>query len=380
MSIRLQELARHDHRRVRPPPTQDRINIPPFCTLLSTHNPCRERSVFNPMCCAVLRLLNRSNSLRSLAAALLSRNRTIQANASNDVRNLPSGDGVLKSEPRKARTDGSEESARPDPPTRHVDPVRISTEGGPAIVDHCEVIVEDVLTIMVEAVGNITVMCTPTDTVALAVGFLFAEGMITSMEDIVRLTPRSDPLAIAIRLADPGQVVGGRNLIVTSSCGMCGSKNISSIREGSKPVGDTLRVSPEVLRNVTQQMGNEQDLFARTGATHAAVVFSADGEIIAMGEDIGRHNALDKAIGKCLLDNRPFRGYGTVLSGRISLEMLAKAVQAGLEIVAGVSAPTSLAIEVAQRSVITLCGFVREDRATVYTHPHRIQGIGELPD
>jgi len=287
---------------------------------------------------------------------------------------------MLKRDSRKKRTDGIDESVRQVEPTRHVDPVRISTGGGPPIVDHCEVIVEDVLTIMVEDVGNITVMCTPIDTVALAVGFLFAEGMITSPEDIVRLRPRSDPLAVAIRLENPEQVVGGRNLIVTSSCGMCGSKNISNMKEGLKPVGDTLRVSPDVLRNVTQQMCNGQDLFARTGGTHAAVIFSADGEIIAMGEDIGRHNALDKAIGKCLLDDRPFRGHGVILSGRISLEMVAKVAQAGLEIVGAVSAPTSMAIEVAERGGITLCGFVRADRATIYTHPHRIRGTAVSPD
>ena len=99
-----------------------------------------------------------------------------------------------------------------------------------------------------------------------------------------------------------------------------------------------------------------------------------------MGEDIGRHNALDKAVGKCLLEDRPLRGLGVMLSGRSSLEMLTKASQAGLEIVAAVSAPTSLAIDVAERCGITLCGYVRADRATIYTHPHRVQGLEQLPE
>ncbi len=276
-----------------------------------------------------------------------------------------------------AREEGAEGIAEM---TRRVDPLRVSTVGGPPIRDQCDVVVEDVLTIKVEGVGDFAVMCTPANTVALAVGFLFAEDMITSTEDIVRLMQRTDPHVIAIRVSDPEQVVGGRNLIVTSSCGMCGSRNIFSLIEGLKHARDTLRISPKVLRVVAQQMRNQQDLFARTGGTHAAAIFSADGKIVAMGEDIGRHSALDKAVGKCLLEDRSLSQCGVMLSGRITLEMLAKATQAGLEIVAGVSAPTSLAIEVAQRRNITLCGFVRADRATIYTHPHRVQGIGESAD
>jgi FdhD protein len=210
----------------------------------------------------------------------------------------------------------------------------------------------------------------------LAVGFLFAEDMIASTKDIVQLTQRTDPHVIAIRVNDSERITGERNLIVTSSCGMCGSRKIVSLLEGLRHARDTLRVSPIVLRIVAQQMRDRQDLFARTGGTHAAAIFSADGKIVAMGEDIGRHNALDKAVGKCLLKDRSLCGCGVMLSSRISLEMLAKSAQAGLEIVAGLSAPTSLAIEVAERCGITLCGFVRDDRATVYTHPHRLQGLG----
>jgi len=285
-----------------------------------------------------------------------------------------SEDAVLKFGPLEEGAEGMAE------PTRRVAPLRVSTEGGPSIRDHCDVVVEDVLTIKVEGVGAFAVMCTPTDTVALAMGFLFAEDMIASTKDIVQLTQRTDPHVIAIRVNDSERITGERNLIVTSSCGMCGSRKIVSLLEGLRHARDTLRVSPIVLRIVAQQMRDQQDLFARTGGTHAAAIFSADGKIVAMGEDIGRHNALDKAVGKCLLKDRSLCGCGVMLSSRISLEMLAKSAQAGLEIVAGFSAPTSLAIEVAERCGITLCGFVRDDRATVYTHPHRLQGLGRLPD
>ncbi len=281
---------------------------------------------------------------------------------------------MLRLGPREEEAEGTAE------PTHRVDPLRVSTDGSPPRRDHCEVVVEDVLTIKIEGVESFAVMCTPTDTVALAVGFLFAEDIIMGTDEIVRLTQRTDPHVIAIRVQDSKQLTGGRNLLVTSSCGLCGSRKIVSLVEGLRHAKDTLRVSPMTLRTVAQQMCDRQDLFTRTGATHAAAIFSAAGEIVAMGEDIGRHNALDKAVGKCLLEDRPLREHGVMLSGRVSLEMLAKAAQAGMEVVAAVSAPTSLAIEVAERRRITLCGFVREDRATIYTHPHRIQGVGQVPD
>ncbi len=264
--------------------------------------------------------------------------------------------------------------------TRPVDPLRISTDGGPPTRDHCNVIVEDVLTIMVEGGWSITVLCTPTDVIALTAGFLFAEGIISGSEDIVRLAKQDDPNVVAVRVDGPDRIAAARNLIVTSSCGMCGSRNIESFIEELKPGEDTFRISPAVLQGVSRKMRDRQGLFSQTGGTHAAAIFSAEGEIIAMGEDIGRHNALDKAVGKCLLGDRSLRQRGVMLSGRISLEMLAKSARAGLELVAAVSAPSSLAIEVAEKCNITLCGFVRDVRATVYTHPHRIEGIGEPLD
>jgi len=269
---------------------------------------------------------------------------------------------------------GDAESARP------VSPIRISVDGGPPVRDRCDVLVEDVLTIMVEGGGSITIMCTPTDTVALAAGFLFAEGIIGGAEDIVRLTTKEGPNVVAVRVEGPARTAASRNLIVTSSCGLCGSRNIERFIESLTPGEDSLRISPQVLQQVGKEMRDRQGLFDRTGGCHAAAIFSENGEIIAMGEDIGRHNAFDKAVGKCLLSGTSLRRRGAMLSGRISLEMLAKAARAGVELVAAVSAPSSLAVDVAERCHITLCGFVRADRATVYTHPHRITGLTEPVD
>ena len=115
-----------------------------------------------------------------------------------------------------------------------------------------------------------------------------------------------------------------------------------------------------------------QKIFEQTGGSHAAAIFNSTGEIVAVAEDLGRHNALDKAIGSVLLERGSVQGCGVVLSSRLSLEMVLKAVRAGLEVMLAVSAPTSLAIDVAQQFGVTLCGFVRAERATVYTHPDRI--------
>ena len=119
-------------------------------------------------------------------------------------------------------------------------------------------------------------------------------------------------------------------------------------------------------------MRRHQQLFASSGGTHAAAIFTRDGDIFSVAEDIGRHNALDKCIGQCLLMERPTVGCGVALSGRVSLEMVVKAARAGIEIISAVSAPSSMAIDEALRSQITLCGFVREFRLTEFSHPFRI--------
>jgi FdhD protein len=130
-----------------------------------------------------------------------------------------------------------------------------------------------------------------------------------------------------------------------------------------------------VLGDVAEQMSARQDLFSRTGGTHAAAIFSTGGQIVAFGEDIGRHSSVDKAIPRCLLNEDSLEQRGLMLSGRVSLELVAKAARAGIELMGAISAPTSLAIQAAERCNITLCGFVRGRRATVYTHPRRIRDL-----
>lgn len=275
-----------------------------------------------------------------------------------------------------------------DKPEEHLDAVktvrgdRISTEGAPGGTPEKETGAEEVhvveeapVTIDVEGIESYTALCTPAEARALAVGFLFSEGVIDRMEDIAVLKEcEDDPLTIRVRLkgAVPRIDDPGRNLVITSSCGACGSESLKSRIEALPRAGDSLTIKAELLPSVFDGLRSRQRLFQSCGATHAAAVFDARGEIVSFAEDVGRHNALDKAIGKCLIAAAPTQGRGAAVTSRLSLEMVAKCARAGIELIAAVSAPTSLAIDVARNCNITLCAFVRETRATVFTHPGRV--------
>ncbi len=253
---------------------------------------------------------------------------------------------------------------------------------------------EQALRIDVQDVGHYTLMCTPTGSdqasgylpqdgllgeegdpgaLALAAGFLLTEGLIDTMGDVVSLAfcPNSDHV-VRVRLRDPARAhTQRRSGLVASSCGMCGNVDAVLASDGLR-VGNTLSLGPDLLHHCMQSMRMQQAIFSRTGGTHAAALFAADGTALALAEDLGRHNALDKVIGHCLLVGTPMAGSFVMLSGRVSLEMVTKAARAGIELVAAVSAPSSLAVAVAQRAGITLCGFVRSNRLTAFCHPDRL--------
>lgn len=239
-----------------------------------------------------------------------------------------------------------------------------------------QVIVEEAVTVMVDKVGSFTIMCTPCDVEALAVGFIFSEGMIDGMDDVIAVSQK-EGLAnvIGIQVQNPSRIAAGRNMIIASSCGMCGTRNIEKMLADMPVCGRSLEVDSGMLIEVAEGLRSMQRVFEFTGGSHAAGLFDAGGEMIAFAEDLGRHSAVDKAIGKCLLTGRSMKSCGMALSGRVSLEMVAKAARAGIELIAAVSAPSSFAIEAAERWGITLCGFVRLDRANVYTHPERIRNL-----
>jgi FdhD protein len=271
--------------------------------------------------------------------------------------------------------------------------------------DACWVVEEETLTIDVEGIGAYTLMWTPTEPVAapcaftpddgvlaeggvpevlaLAAGFAFTEGLFDRVEDIRSLAVCPDNRGVVrLALADPQRAqVRRRNVVVGSSCGICGGRErVEDVVRGIPPVGDNLRLDPGRLDGIMAAMRQRQAVWLATGGTHAAAIFDGDGRVLVMSEDLGRHNALDKAIGTCLLAGLPLAGCGTALTSRVTLEMASKAARAGLELVAAVSAASSLAIEVTERFGITLCGFVRNGRATAFTHGRRLLPAAAVPD
>jgi FdhD protein len=246
--------------------------------------------------------------------------------------------------------------------------------------DPCFVPVEAPLTIEVQEVGAFTVMASPGEPLALAVGFIFSEGLITTRDDIGFLQRcEDDPSVIRIRLTRPPEGEGpSRNLIVASSCGLCGARNLEEILSGLPLVGRRLELAPETVLQAVRNMEEGQILYRETGGTHSAAVFDTQGRVVSQAEDMGRHNALDKALGRMILEGRETAGLAVALSGRVSLEMVVKSARAGLELIAAVSSPTSLALEAAGRTGVTVCGFVRGSRASAYTHPQRLTGLQDL--
>ena len=230
-------------------------------------------------------------------------------------------------------------------------------------------------------------MRTPGNDFELAAGFVYGEGVVRSRDDIGELTycldPTVDPeqryniVSIELRpTAQAGDLTRfERHFTMSSACGVCGRAQLESLRElGAKPLDDDVTVSAQVLYSLPGRMREAQRVFASTGGLHAAALFTANGGALIAREDVGRHNAVDKLVGWALLNaHLPLRACALMVSGRASYEILQKAVMAGAPIVASVSAPSSLAIDLAREFNVTLAGFVRDGRANVYSVPERIQ-------
>lgn len=235
------------------------------------------------------------------------------------------------------------------------------------------VIEEKLFTIQIAQIGSFTLLCTPENLKELAVGFLFSEGIITSIDDILVIDESGlGQLLIAFQVKNPEKVIGKRNLIVTSGCGLCGKDNLENLLVTIPACNNTLKFPPDKFIELLTQMQEQQVLFKQTGATHSAQLFDFKGKIFYMDEDVGRHNALDKVIGHCLLNRIPTQGCGLLLSCRVSFEMVVKAARAEIELIVAVSAPTALAIKAAKHWNITLCGFVREENGNIYSGIERL--------
>jgi FdhD protein len=230
-------------------------------------------------------------------------------------------------------------------------------------------------------------MRTPGDDIELAGGFLLSEGIVTAAADIasivicngercghgdhdgmgniadVTLRPGLDPQALR------------RNFLTTSACGVCGKASIDELRVASQYdlSADQVRVTAAMLASLPDRLKDAQRVFERTGGLHAAGLFSADGTLLAAREDVGRHNAVDKVVGWALQAGRlPLAGCVLLVSGRASFELVQKAVLAGIPVLAAVSAPSSLAAELAQDAGLTLVGFLRGGSMNVYTGEQRV--------
>jgi FdhD protein len=229
-------------------------------------------------------------------------------------------------------------------------------------------------------------MRTPGHDEELAAGFLFTEGIVQNRAQITSLTePEPGDAAenrgnviIATLASDAAYDVekSRRNFFAASSCGICGKASIDSVRARTLAAPNPdFRLDPEILIKLPDAFRESQAVFGRTGGLHAAALFDAAGKLLVLREDIGRHNAVDKVIGWALLENRvPLRDVVLLVSGRGGFEIVQKAIVAGLPVVASVSAPSSLAVQLARETGQTLIGFLRGRRFVIYSGDSRITG------
>lgn len=231
-------------------------------------------------------------------------------------------------------------------------------------------------------------MRTPGADFELAAGFLFAEGILASAADVATISYCTEGeqnynvvnVVLAPEAAWEPSALAERAFPVTSACGVCGKASIEdALGPACAPVSAGPTLAPSVLLALPDALRGAQAVFERTGGLHAAGLFTAEGRLVRVREDVGRHNALDKLVGAALLAGElPLAGGVVMVSGRLSFELAQKAARAGVPVLAGVSAPSSLAVELAEEVGMTLAGFVRGSRFNVYTGGERIAAaIGE---
>jgi len=243
---------------------------------------------------------------------------------------------------------------------------------------------EEPLEIRVNGTAISVTMRTPGDDFELAAGFLLAEGIVRSADAIERIAfgrlPDGQPSGniVDVLLKDDTSLdmeQFGRHFVAASSCGVCGKASIAAIRARGlmRPAGDAA-VDPERLCDLPDRLRPAQAVFGKTGGLHAAALFGADGELVGVREDIGRHNAVDKIVGHAVLKRwLPLADHILLVSGRGGFEIVQKAVAAGVPVVASVSAPSSLAVRLARQYRLTLIGFLRGHRFVVYSAEERIR-------
>jgi len=259
--------------------------------------------------------------------------------------------------------------------------IRRKADGGYECVTD-EVAIEEPLEIRISQHPLAVTMRTPGNDEELAAGFLLSEGIVRAREDLREIAQctlaasRGNVLNITLAAtAKFTPAAAHRFGTISTSCGLCGKTSIEFIRQQFPPIDSSTRIQIEAARllELPDRLRVAQGNFARTGGIHAAAIFDLDGNLLVLREDIGRHNAVDKVIGRALLDDLlPLKNHIMIVSGRSSLEIVQKALAAGIPIIAAVSAPSSLAVNFARESNQTLIGFLRPPTFNIYSHIERV--------
>jgi FdhD protein len=251
------------------------------------------------------------------------------------------------------------------------------------------VVMEEPLQLLLDGQELSVVMRTPGEDLELALGLLHAEGIVHSLDDVteVRISAESGETSTAVRvdasIVESNQVDvhlaraprrrPERSMLASSACGVCGAVLIEDLRRDLAVLPSGPSVDPGLLPSLVERLRSGQGVFDRTGGLHAAGLFTPKGELVCVREDVGRHNAVDKVVGRMLLDGRlPLRDAVLVVSGRAGYEIVQKSINAGIAVVAAVGAPSSLAVALAREFNQTLVGFLRGERFNVYSAPVRL--------
>jgi FdhD protein len=265
----------------------------------------------------------------------------------------------------------------------------LTIDGGVATPHRDRLATEEPMEIRVQGRGQepeafAVAMRTPGNDFELAVGLCRTEGVVNAPGDVDTIAycvateagerPEQQYNIVTVRLRRPvADDLRERRYLANSSCGICGKAALDEVEVRCDPVGAGPRVAASVVRSLPEQLGTHQRVFDQTGGLHAAARFSATGELVAVREDVGRHNALDKLIGHAFLAGElPLGEQVLLVSGRVSFELVQKAAVAGIPVLCAISAPSSLAVAAAERFGQTIVGFLRGSRFNVYTHPERI--------
>ncbi len=244
------------------------------------------------------------------------------------------------------------------------------------------VVVEEPLEIRLHGEPFQVLMRLPGQEKELALGFLYTEGIVHSLFEVITMhfcgtatDPLLPPNVVDVKLTEAALARRGRRHLEVSysSCGLCAKEAVSEIVTKVPAVKGGLSIPPQSLLPLMERLQEAQTIYRDTGGTHGVALAAAAGDFFFHAEDVGRHNAMDKVIGRALFERRDLTALVALLSGRISFEMALKAVRAGIPILAAVSAPTTMALELARALNLTLVGFVRGQRLNIYTHPGRIE-------